>query len=193
MAFKMVKTTMTLLAIALPLLPMSTAFAQEAHGNQAFGFRAPSISGHINAGGGAVSLSGGGAYDPATGFIHAGGSFRCIADFPAAGTELPPLAGCKAGQGGTWIATALLPSRNFRCRGGGKTGPEPVDKTVNSDDKTVVMTVDFYLLRGRNEPVAVEGSMFVSQIDEATDAANPGIQNVWINRIGCGEAIANFN
>jgi hypothetical protein len=33
--------------------------------------------------------------------------------------------------------------------------------------------------------------MFVSAVDEAPDL--PGIQNVWIQGVGCEDAIANFN
>lgn len=180
----MKRITTAVLAIALMLLPMSTALSQEAH--QSFGFRAASISGHLT--GGEVSLSGGGAYDPTTGFIQAGGSFRCI-ETVANG----PLTGCQAGQGGRWHAFLLETGQGqsfrgqFRCVGQ-ETGE--VQKFAVTDDNTVAMRADFYLQGGRNdEPVTVR--MFVSEVDEASDF--DGTQNVWIQGVGCGEAIANFN
>jgi hypothetical protein len=54
----MKKIMMILLAIALPLLPMSSALSAEA--TQAFGFNAASIKGFPN-GGGEARLTGGGA------------------------------------------------------------------------------------------------------------------------------------
>jgi hypothetical protein len=35
--------------------------------------------------------------------------------------------------------------------------------------------------------------MFVSEVDEAPGSGLPGIQNVWIEGVGCGHGIANFN
>ena len=183
MAFKMVKTTMTLLAIALPLLQISTAFGQEAY--QSFGFRAASISGHAN--GGALSLAGGGAYNPTTGFIQAGGSFRCIVTVANG-----PLSGCQAGQGGRWHAFLLETGQaqgfggQFRCVGQ-ETGEK--QKFAITDDNTVAMRADFYLQGANDEPIPMR--MFVSQVDEASDFA--GTQNVWVQGVGCGDAIANFN
>ncbi len=194
MALRLVKTAVTLLAIALPLLPMSTAFGQEAHGNQAFGFRAPSVTGHIVGGvvTGEVSLAGGGAYDTTTGFIHAGGSFKCIETVTNPGATLN---GCLAGQGGRWHALTLLPQRQFRCTGQPLVEGQKIAKT---DDNTVVMVAHFFL-QGEDEPrAAVE--MFVSQVDEAPaglpgtpSGTLPGNQKAWIQGVGCGDAIANFN
>src|SRR5262245_22121344 len=66
----MKKIMMTLLAIAVPLLPMSSALSAEAM--QAFGFNAESIKGFPT---GEARLTGGGVYDPETGFVKsAGGS-----------------------------------------------------------------------------------------------------------------------
>ena len=85
----MKKIMLILLAIALPLLPMSSTFSQEAM--QAFGFNAARISGFPT---GAARLTGGGAYDPETGFVKSAGGFRCLEDI-----NQGPLAGCKAGEG----------------------------------------------------------------------------------------------
>ncbi len=174
----MEKVAMTVLAIALLLLPMSTALGQEAH--QAFGFKAATISGQPT--GGAVSLAGGGAYDPTTGFVQAGGSFQCIA-----AVANGPLNGCQAGQGGHWRALLLLASSNFRCVGQ-QSGE--VQKVAVTDDNTVAMLADFYL-RGTGNDAPVTVRMFVSEVDEAPDFL--GTQNIWIQGVGCGDAIANFN
>jgi hypothetical protein len=173
----MKKITMTLLAMALPLLPMASALSQEAQ--QSFGFDAASISGFPT---GAARLTGGGVYDPETGFLKAGGSFRCLVDI-----NQGPLAGCKAGQGVRWDAVALLASTTFKCTG----ATEEALKTAVTDDNTVVMVADFYRQGDGNEE-SFTAKMFVSEVDEAPDGL-PGTQNVWIQQVGCGDAIANFN
>jgi hypothetical protein len=122
--------TTTLLAIALPLMPMSSAHSQEAR--QSFGFNVASINGFPF---GAVFLTGGGGYDPKTGFLKTGGGFRCLADI-----NQGPLNGCKAGQGVRWDAVALLPSTTFKCTG----AAGEVLKTAVTDGDTVVMVADFY-------------------------------------------------
>ena len=179
MALRLVKTAMTLLAIALPFLPMSTAFGQEAQ--QAFGFRTAEVTGHLIGGvpQGAVSLAGGGAYDPASPIIHAGGSFKCTQTVTNPGAALY---GCQAGQGGDWHALTMIPSREFRCFG--NPGARP---TAVTDDNTVVMGAHFYV-QGEDEPRLVE--MFVSRDDEYP---SPDDQKVWVQGVGCGDAIANFN
>src|SRR5207247_6580703 len=65
-----------------------------AQANNAFGFNSPNIAGFPT---GAAELTGGGAYNPATGFVHSGGGFRCIAS-----VQQGPLNGCLAGQGIRW-------------------------------------------------------------------------------------------
>jgi len=168
--------TTTLLAIALPLLPMSSAHSQEAR--QSFGFNVASINGFPF---GAASLTGGGGYDPKTGFLKTGGGFRCLADI-----NQGPLNGCKAGQGVRWDAVSLLPSTVFKCT----SAAGEVLKTAVTDSDTVVMVADFYR-QGDGIDESFTARMFVSKTDEAPDL--PGIQNVWIQGVGCGDAIANFN
>ncbi len=173
------KITMTLLVIALLLLPTSSALSEEA--KQSFGFNAASISGFPT---GAAFLTGGGAYDPQTRFLKTGGAFRCLADI-----NQGPLSGCKAGEGIRWDAAdtaPLLPSFQFKCTG----AAGEALKTAVTDDNTVVMIADFYR-QGDGNDESFTAKMFVSAVDEAPDL--PGIQNVWIQGVGCGEAIANFN
>ena len=166
-------------ALVLALLSVSSAFGQEA--KQSFGFNAASISGFPT---GAAFLTGGGAYDPETGFLKTGGGFRCLADI-----NQGPLSGCKAGEGIRWDAAdvaPLLPSFQFKCTG----AAGEALKTVTTDGNTVVMIADFYR-QGDGVNESFTAKMFVSAVDEAPDL--PGIQNVWIQGVGCGDAIANFN
>ena len=176
---KKITMTLLLLAIALPLLPTSSAHGEQAR--QSFGFNAARISGFRT---GAARMTGGGAYDPQTGFLKTGGGFRCLADI-----NQGPLAGCKAGEGIRWDAAdtaPLLPSFQFKCTG----AAGEAFKTAVTDDNTVVMIADFYR-QGDGNDESFTAKMFVSAEDEAPDL--PGIQNVWIQGLGCGDAIANFN
>ena len=175
----MKQMTMTLLAAALMLLPMPRTLNQQ-RANQSFGFNAASIKGFPT---GEAFLTGGGAYDPdsETGFLKGGGGFRCLADI-----EQLPLKGCKAGQGIRWDVVELLSSVPFKCTGA---LGEPL-KTARTDGNTVVLIADFYR-QGDGVNESFTAKMFVSAVDEAPDL--PGIQNVWIQGVGCGDAIANFN
>jgi len=149
-----------------------------AQARNGFGFNASNISGFPS---GAVSLTGGGAYVPGTAFVHAGGSFTCISTV----SQLQ-LNGCLAGQGVRWDTAALLPSTGFKCTGA---AVEPL-KTATTSANTVVLVADFYRQGDGNEE-SFTAKMFVSAIDQ--DPVTPGIQNVWIQGVGCGSAIANFN
>jgi hypothetical protein len=175
----MKKMTMTLLAAALMLLPMPRTLGQQG-ANQSFGFNAASIKGFPT---GEAFLTGGGAYDPnpESTFLKAGGGFRCLADIGQL-----PLKGCKAGEGIRWDTVQLLSSVPFKCTGA---AGEPL-KTAVTDGNTVVILADFYR-QGDGVNESFTAKMFVSAIDEAPDL--PGVQNVWIQGVGCGDAIANFN
>jgi hypothetical protein len=172
----MEKIIMALLVIALPLLPMSRALSAEAI--QAFGFNAASIRGFPT---GEARLTGGGAYDPKTGFVQSAGGFRCLEDI-----KQGPLNGCKAGEGVRWDTVELVPSFNFKCTGAATEKP----KTAVTDDNTVVLLADFYR-QGDGNIESFTAHMFVSEVDEAPELR--GIQNIWIEGVGCGHAIANFN
>jgi hypothetical protein len=183
----MKKIRMTLLAAALvlALLPASNAFAEQAH--QAFGFNAASIKGFPT---GEAFLTGGGAYDPATGFVNSAGGFRCLQDVLqgplSVSINSDDPGACLAGQGVRWDTVELLPSFQFKCTG----AAGEVLKTAVTDDNTVVLVADFYRQGDGNEE-SFTARMFVSAVDEANDL--PGIQNVWIQGVGCGDAIVNFN
>src|SRR6266540_3147860 len=144
-----------------------------ASGNEAFGFNAPLVSGFP--GGRSVEITGGGAYNLPD-FVHSGGGFRCLSDISAG-----PFNGCLAGQGVRWDPVALLSSTTFKCTGAaGETL-----KTAHTGDKTVVLLSDFYR-QGDGTDESFTAQMIVSESDLAPDI--PGVQNVWIQGIGCGTA-----
>ena len=176
----MKRITLTLLALAVTLLPMSSALGQD--GQQSFGFNAPLIHGFPT---GAAFLTGGGVYNLDEDFLKTGGGFRCLET-----VNQGPLAGCQAGEGIRWDAkegeTQLLDCFTFKCTG----AATEQAKTACTDDNTVVMLADFYR-QGDGVDESFVAHMFVSEEDEAPDL--PGIQNAWIEGVGCGEAIANFN
>ncbi len=149
-----------------------------AAGNQAFGFNAPLVSGFP--GGRSVEVTGGGAYNLPD-FVHSGGGFRCLSDISAG-----PFNGCLAGQGVRWDTSSLLPSTTFKCTGAaGETL-----KTAQTGDKTVVLFSDFYR-QGDGNDESFTAQMIVSETD--LDPVAPGVQNIWVQGIGCGTAIVNFN
>ncbi len=172
---KIIALVAAVLAAAVLLI---TAPASAAPGNVGFGFNATDISGFPT---GAASLTGGGAYNPATGFAESAGGFRCTSDVGQG-----PLAGCLAGEGVRWDTVELRASTTFKCTG---SAAEPL-KTAITDENTVVLLADFYRA-GDGDDESFTAQMIVSAEDIAPDVA--GIQNVWIQGVGCASAIANFS
>ncbi len=183
------KKMITILTIALVVLSISLAFGQEPR--IGFGFNARVISGFPT---GAVFLTGGGAYNPEAVFLKTGGHFRCLENInqgPLSVSINPDDPGpCLAGQGVRWDAkdgaTQLLESFDFKCTGA---AGETLKHVVTSDN-TVVMVADFYR-QGDGNDESFNARMFVSEVDQAPDI--PGIQNIWIQGVGCGEAIVHFS
>jgi len=164
--------TTTTLATTAPALAASG-------GPTGFGFNAAKISGFPA---GAVSLTGGGAFNPGTGFVHSGGGFRCTEDVGG----MVPLDDCLAGQGVRWDTEGLLASTGFKCTG----AASEAKKTATTGDGTVVLQSDFYRAGdGINE--SFRAQLIVSQNDIAPDI--PGVQNVWVQGVGCGSAIVHFS
>jgi hypothetical protein len=162
------------IGLALVLHEGSAAFSAA---KNAFGFNASLISGFP---GRAAEMTGGGAYDLTTNFVQSGGGFRCLANISAG-----PFSGCLDGQGVRWDTAALLASTAFQC-----TGSDAV-KTATTGDKTVVLLSDFYR-QGDGNIESFTAKMIVSDTDIAPDIA--GVQNVWIQGIGCAtDAITSFN
>ena len=162
----------------------AAASASAGRANVGFGFNARDISGIS----GAVTLTGGGAYNPDTAgsadpFVHSGGGFGCTAD--VGGTGL--LSGCLAGQGVRWDTAdtaGLLTSTLFKC-----TAADPAKMAFTSDN-TVVLAADFYRAGDGNDE-SFNARMIVSDTDIDGDIA--GDQNVWIQGVGCASATVNFS
>lgn len=167
------------------LLVATTSLVLGQQAKNSFGFNSDTLSGFPA---GAAVLTGGGAYDPASGFVRAGGSFTCTADVGRG-----PLSGCQAGEGVRWGAIALarlpngLPGTSFRCTGD---QVNEAQKQTMTDDNTVALIAELYRQGDGDEP-SFTARMFVSAFDEAPDFS--GDQKVWIQGVGCGDAIANFN
>jgi hypothetical protein len=172
---RMKVTTLVPVALAAAVLLVS-ASASAAGGNVGFGFNARDISGFPT---GAATLTGGGAYNPTTGFVKSAGGFRCTSD-----VHQPPLDGCLAGEGVRWDTVELLGGTNFKC---GTDVPKP----ITTDANTVVLLADFYRAGDGNDE-SFTAQMIVSA-DDIAPADVPGVQNVWIQGVGCASAIANFS
>lgn len=162
-------------AVVAVLLGSSAAFASTS--TTGFGFIAPNISGAS----GAVFLTGGGAFDSTTGFVHAGGGFKCTASVSSG-----PLAGCMAGQGVRWGAASLLNSTPFKCTA---TDPSGV-KTATTTKNTAVLRTNFFRAGDGNHE-SFTANAIVSTNDIAPDV--PGIQNAWVQGVGCGSALVHFS
>ena len=142
---------------------------------------------------GRVFLSGGGSYDPSTAsndlentdtFIQAAGGFRCLEDVNQGPLSLN--GGCRAGQGVRWDTDHLLESTTFKCTGA---ATEPL-KTATTSNTTAVMVSDFYRAGDGN----IES--FTAQVilsTEDLDPVLPGVQNVWIQGVGCGTSDGTLN
>jgi hypothetical protein len=149
-----------------------------ATGRESFSFNAPVISGFP--GGRSIELTGGGAYILPD-FIHAGGSFGCTSDISAG-----LFTGCQNGQGVRWDTDTVLQSTTFRC-----TGAATEDlKAAETGDKKVVMLADFYRAGDGNDE-SFTAQMIVSDTD--LDPVADGVQNIWIQQVGCGTADVHFN
>lgn len=164
--------------LAISLAGVFGAPAASAEARSAFGFNSADIAGFPT---GKVTLTGGGAFVPGTGFVHSGGSFSCDESVLQG-----PLNGCLAGQGVRWDTAALLASTPLKCTGA---ATEPL-KTATTSGETVVLNADFYR-QGDGNNESFTAKMVVSDHDLAPDIA--GIQTIWIQGVGCGTGIANFN
>lgn len=166
-------------AIVLALAILGTIESQVSGAtDQAFGFNASVISGFPR--GRALEMTGGGDFDLEGRVIKSGGSFKCLSDISIPG----PFAGCAAGEGVRWEAVALLDSTTFRCR--------ILDevKTAFTGDKIAVLVSDFYREADGNVE-SFTAKMIVSDSD--LDPLLPGVQNVWVQEIGCAtDAVVSF-
>jgi hypothetical protein len=179
----MKRLTMALFVFAGSLLIGSAVLAQPATGS--FGFNG-TVRGFPA---GAVRITGGGAYDLASGFVHSGGGFRCLEDVlqgPLSMSINPNDPGpCLAGEGVRWDTAGLLTSTKFKCTGAlAESG-----KTAATTDKTVVLQGDFYRAGDGNDE-SFTAQMIISETEIAPNDF-PGA-NMWVQGVGCGTGIVNF-
>ena len=154
-----------------------------AGGRSGFGFNGE-VSGFPT---GAVRLTGGGSFDPNTASntvptetsVHSAGGFDCTATVAQG-----PLAGCAAGHGVRWDTAQLLASTTFKCTG------SDAGKPAVTDAHTAVLRADFYRAGDGNDE-SFTGQIIVA--DRAIAPDIPGVQNLWVQGVGCGTAIVNFN
>jgi len=179
--------TVVALVAGLALIVQASA----ATGHVGVGFNAPTIAGFPgDFSGGTAFLSGGGAYDPASAsnddpesaFVHSNGGFRCLAD-----VHQGPLQGCLQGQGVRWDTDGLLQSTGFKCTG----RASEAKKTAVTDAHTQVLVSDFYRAGDGNDASFKNVQVIIADHDLAPDI--DGVQNVWIQQLGCGRADVNFN
>jgi hypothetical protein len=157
--------------------------AFKAGGRSGFGFNG-SVSGFPT---GEVRLTGGGSFDPATASntvptetsVASAGGFDC-----GATVAQGPLAGCAAGEGVRWDTAQLLASTTFKCTG------SDAAKPAVTGAHTAVLRADFYRA-GDGDDESFTAQMIVSDRDLADDIS--GVQNLWVQGVGCGTAIVHFN
>jgi hypothetical protein len=158
-----------------------STLAAQGPGRVGFGFNG-TVSGFPT---GEVFLTGGGSYNPATNSAKAGGGFRCLkavlqGPLNSSINQSDP-GGCGEGEGVRWDTAALLASTTFKCTGAAS---EPL-KTATTSDTTVVLKADFYRASNGNDE-SFTAQMIASDGD--IDLARPGIQNLWVQGVGCGTA-----
>ena len=180
----------TLLGLALALAcsdgvaPTDSVEASlAAGGRSAFGFNG-NASGFPT---GAVRLTGGGSYDPATASnivpaetsVVSSGGFDCTEPVAQG-----PLAGCQRDEGVRWDTAQLLASTTFKCTGA------DAPKVATTGSHTAVLLADFYRA-GDGIDESFTAQMIVSDSDLAPEI--PGTQTLWVQGVGCGLANGHFN
>jgi hypothetical protein len=144
--------------------------ASPASSRGGFAFNARDVRG---APAGAISFAGGGAFDGAGTFAHGGGAFTCTGSVGQG-----PLVGCMAGQGVRWHTDTALTSTGFRCA-------SDAPKTGTAADDTAVFRATFFRAGDGNVP-SFTANVIVAGHDIAPDL--DGVQNVWIQGVGCADA-----
>jgi hypothetical protein len=169
-----------------PRDPQTPSYSLErSNGRPAFSINATIVT----PAGPVIRLTGGGSWDPSTANNtiptettdgHGNGGFSCLADVTIDSKQ------CAAGEGVRWDTVQLLKSSGFKCGGvANESG-----KTATTDDHVIVLLADFYRA-GDGENASFRRNMFVADHDLADDV--PGVQNIWIQGVGCGTGIINFN
>lgn len=163
---------------------LATPLVAQARGRVGFGFNG-TVSGFPT---GKVFLTGGGAYEPDSHFVHAGGGFTCInavRQGPLSTSINPNDPGpCLDNEGIRWDTVEVLDSTPFKCTGSAS------GETAVTSDTTVVLRADFYRAGNGNDE-SFTGKMIVSSHDISSNF--PGV-NLWVEGVGCGIAQAvNFS
>lgn len=178
---RMIVRLLAVAAIGLVAIGFGAASAGASTGSSmysthtSFAFLSPHISGAPT---GSVAMVGFGSYDTTAQTLHANGLFRCT-DTVAQG----PLSGCMSGQGTRWSSSGLNPTQRFVC------GTDAA-KTVTTDARTVAFKADFFRTGDTVTP-SFSANVIVSAHDIAPDV--PGVQNTWIQGVGCGSALQFFH
>jgi hypothetical protein len=168
-----------LVAIALAAIAASIAVpVSAASGKTGFGFHASEIKGFPT---GSVSLTGGGEFNPVTGVGHGSGGFSCLEDVLQS-----KLNGCLAGEGVRWDTANLIRTTSFKCTGAASEALKP----AATGPGIVIIQADFYRAGDANNE-SFTAQMIVSQDDIAPDIQ--GVQNVWVQGVGCGSAVGGFS
>ena len=172
----------TVTAIAMLAIVLGAAAAgattKDTGSRTHFAFLSPHIAGTPT---GAVAMTGIGSYDSSAGSIHAAGLFRCT-DSVAQG----PLSGCSTGQGIRWNSTTLVANQPFKCTGAATEALE----TATTGADTVAFQARFFRI-GDGQAPSFTANVIVSEHDIAPDIA--GVQNAWIQGVGCGNALRHFS
>ena len=164
-------------AAVMLIAPFGSSPALAAGSRVGFGFHAVDISGFPT---GSVSLNGGGSFNPGATTGHGEGGFSCTHE-----VDQLFLAGCLQGQGVRWDTASVLPSTTFKCTGAVAEAAKPAD----TGQDTVVFQADFYRAGDANDE-SFSAQMIVSTQDIASDIQ--GVQNVWVQGVGCGTANVHF-
>jgi hypothetical protein len=158
------------IAATAVLLGSSVALAAPASTN--FDFHAPNVTG----GSGSLAFNGAGNFNATSGVLDVHGHFKCTSTVSSG-----PLGGCMSNQGGQWVSTLALRSTPFKCTA---TDPAGV-KTATIADDTAVLQAHFFRA-GDGNTASFTANVIVSQHDIAPDIA--GVQNVWVQGVGCATA-----
>jgi hypothetical protein len=161
-------------AVAMLMVGVGASVASASSSLSGFTFAADRVSGAPT---GSVALAGAGAFDTAGTFARGVGVFRCTESVGQG-----PLAGCLAGQGLRWHTETPLASTPFRCS-------TDALKTGIAGSDTAVFRADFFRAGDGNTP-SFSANVIVARHDIAPDVA--GVQNVWIQGVGCAGAFVHI-
>ena len=160
------------MAVATIAVLLGSSVALAAPASTHFDFHAPNVSG----GSGSLTFNGAGNFNPISGVLDAHGHFKCTSTVGSG-----PLVGCMSNQGGHWESALALRSTPFKCTA---TDPAGV-KTATIADDTAVLQAHFFRAGDGSTP-SFTANVIVSQHDIAPDIA--GLQNVWVQGVGCETA-----